>query len=456
VTIDLPGRPTSEARRAPADDLNGDPLLYTLSRIDPLQRIGRVAEARGTLLRATGVSAVIGELCELRNPVSGETLPAEVVGVERRRTLLTPLGALDGISVATEVRATGRRAEIPVHAGWLGRVIDAHGRPIDGRPLLPGPVSVPVHREAPAPMARPPIDQPFGTGVRALDTLLSVGVGQRLGIFAAAGGGKSTLLGMLARHAAADVNVIVLVGERGREVREFIDDCLGEDGLRRSVLVVATSDRPALERCRAADVGTAVAEYFRDQGLHVLLMMDSVTRYARALRDVALAVGEPPARRGFPPSVLSRLPQLFERTGRDGHGAITAFYTVLVEDEDAGADPIAEEVRSILDGHIVLSRKLGSAGHYPAIDVLASVSRVMSRIATATHRSAAQRLRQLLAKYQDIELLLQIGEYKSGTDPEADAAIRLMPGIQRLLRQSPQESVSFEQSLVQLRTAIGA
>jgi len=305
-------------------------------------------------------------------------------------------------------------------------------------------------------MARPPIDQPFGTGVRALDTLLSVGVGQRLGIFAAAGGGKSTLLGMLARHAAADVNVIVLVGERGREVREFIDDCLGEDGLRRSVLVVATSDRPALERCRAADVGTAVAEYFRDQGLHVLLMMDSVTRYARALRDVALAVGEPPARRGFPPSVLSRLPQLFERTGRDGHGAITAFYTVLVEDEDAGADPIAEEVRSILDGHIVLSRKLGSAGHYPAIDVLASVSRVMSRIATATHRSAAQRLRQLLAKYQDIELLLQIGEYKSGTDPEADAAIRLMPGIQRLLRQSPQESVSFEQSLVQLRTAIGA
>src|SRR5699024_2849342 len=260
------------------------------------------------------------------------------------------------------------------------------------------------------------------TGVRCIDATLTIGRGQRTGIFAVAGGGKSTLLGMLARNARADVNVIVLVGERGREVGEFLQDSLGEEGLARSVVVVATSDRPALERSRVAWLGTAIAEHFRDRGMHVMLMMDSVTRFARALRDVGLAMGEPPARRGFTPSVFSALPRLFERAGANRHGTITAFYTVLMEDED-GNDPVAEEVRSILDGHIYLSRRLAQADHYPAIDVLDSASRVMPRVATPEHMQAAGVLRRHLAKYREIEMLLQLGEYKAGNDAEADAAI---------------------------------
>ena len=276
-------------------------------------------------------------------------------------------------------------------------------------------------------------------------------MGQRVGIFAAAGGGKSTLLGMLARGAASDVNVIVLVGERGREVREFVDDSLGPEGLRKSVVIVATSDRPALERSRAADVGTAIAEHFRDRGQRVLLLMDSVTRYARALRDVGLAVGEPPARRGFPPSVFSALPRLFERAGNNDRGSITAFYTVLLEDEDAGADPIGEEVRSILDGHVVLSRKLAAAAHFPAIDVLASASRVMSRVTDGAHRAAAAKLRGALAKYQEIELLLQVGEYKPGADRDADFAVERIGAIRGLLRQDAADPGDYQTSLQQLQ-----
>lgn len=431
--------------------MNGpDPLRLRLPEIDPLTRIGRVAEAHGTMIRASGVSASIGELCELRNPATGLRLPAEVVGVQQGRTLLTPLGGLEGVSSTTEVHASGRRATVAVGPGLLGRIVDAHGRPIDGLPLPSIQAEVPVYRSAPDPLSRPLISRPLATGVRALDTVLTAGVGQRMGIFAAAGGGKSTLLGMLARGAAADVNVIVLVGERGREVREFIDDSLGEAGMRRSVLVVATSDRPALERSRAAEVGTAIAEYFRDRGLHVLLMMDSVTRYARALRDVALAVGEPPARRGFPPSVFSQLPRLFERSGANALGAITAFYTVLVDDEEAGSDPIAEEVRSILDGHIVLSRKLAAAHHYPAIDILASASRVMSRVVKPEHLRAAGNLRKVLAKYDDLELLIQVGEYKAGGDPEADQAIKLMPLARKLLQQPAAECSAYNESVATL------
>jgi len=296
-------------------------------------------------------------------------------------------------------------------------------------------------------MTRTPIRQPFHTGVRALDAVLTVGEGQRVGIFAAAGGGKSTLLGMLSRS-AADVNVIVLLGERGREVREFIDDNLGAEGLRKSIIVVATSDRPALERSRAAYVGTAIAEYFRDQGKRVLLLLDSVTRFARALRDVGLAVGEPPARRGYPPSVFSALPRLFERTGNNDRGSITAFYTVLLEDEEG--DPIGEEVRSILDGHVYLSRKLAAANHFPAIDVLASASRVMPRVAQPAHLRAAGLLRKHLAKYQDIELLLQIGEYKRGSDADADEAIRNIPVIRKLLQQASEQRSGFDESVAAL------
>jgi type III secretion protein N (ATPase) len=424
---------------------NGDPLLAALRSVDPLKHVGRVAEAYGTLIRATGVNARIGEVCELRDPASGQHLMAEVVGIGRGMTLLTPLGTLDGLSAATEVVAKGRQATVGAGPNLLGRALDALGNVIDGGAEPTDLVRVPVYRDAPNALTRAPIRRAFQTGVRSVDAVLTVGEGQRVGIFAAAGGGKSTLLGMLARGAAADVNVIVLVGERGREVREFIEDNLGPEGLRRSVIVVATSDRPALERTRAAYVGTAIAEHFRSQGRRVLLLLDSVTRFARALRDVGLAVGEPPARRGYPPSVFSALPRLFERSGNDELGSITAFYTVLLEDEEG--DPIGDEVRSILDGHIYLSRKLAAANHFPAIDVLASASRTMPRVVNPEHLRAAALVRKHLAKYQDVELLLQIGEYKHGTDSDADAAIGKMAPIRQLLQQSAQQLSSFEDNV---------
>jgi type III secretion protein N (ATPase) len=424
-----------------------DRLVTALRSVETLKRVGRVAEARGTLIRATGVNARIGEVCELRDPGSRQLLTAEVVGIERGMALLTPLGTLDGLSSDTEVVSKGFRATVAVGDGLLGRTVDALGNVVDGRPAPVGLTPVPVYRDSPNAMTRTPIRQPFHTGVRALDAVLTVGEGQRVGIFAAAGGGKSTLLGMLSRS-AADVNVIVLLGERGREVREFIDDNLGAEGLRKSIIVVATSDRPALERSRAAYVGTAIAEYFRDQGKRVLLLLDSVTRFARALRDVGLAVGEPPARRGYPPSVFSALPRLFERTGNNDRGSITAFYTVLLEDEEG--DPIGEEVRSILDGHVYLSRKLAAANHFPAIDVLASASRVMPRVAQPPHLRAAGLLRKHLAKYQDIELLLQIGEYKRGSDADADEAIRNIPVIRKLLQQASEQRSGFDESVAAL------
>jgi ATP synthase in type III secretion protein N len=421
-----------------------DRLVTALRSVDTLKRVGRVAEARGTLIRATGINARIGEVCELRDAGNRVPLMAEVVGIERGMTLLTPLGTLDGISADTEVVSKGFRATVGAGVSLLGRTLDGLGNTMDGQGVIPGLTQVPVYRDAPNAMTRIPVRKAFHTGVRAIDTVLTVGEGQRVGIFASAGGGKSTLLGMLSR-AASDVNVIVLLGERGREVREFIDDNLGPDGLLKSVVVVATSDRPALERVRAAYVGTAIAEHFRDQGKRVLLLLDSVTRFARALRDVGLAVGEPPARRGYPPSVFSALPRLFERSGNNEHGSITAFYTVLLEDEEG--DPIGEEVRSLLDGHIQLSRKLASASHYPAIDVLASTSRVMPRVAQPSHQKAAATLRRQLAKFQDVELLLQIGEYKKGSDTEADDAIRNMPAIRRLLQQGAEQRSSFDEGV---------
>ncbi|HEX2083333.1 MAG TPA: FliI/YscN family ATPase [Xanthomonadaceae bacterium] len=436
-----------------------DPLLAALGKVRQIERVGKVVEAYGTLIRATGLRAAIGELCELRNPPDGGDpnfrLLAEVVGVSRQHAVLTPLGALDGVSPSTEVYATGQQASVRVGDGLLGRVLDAHGEPIDGKgPIAvhggPAVIDVPIYAASPNPLTRSLIEEPFATGVRALDTVMTAGVGQRVGIFALAGGGKSTLLGMLARGASADVNVIALVGERGREVNEFIRDNLGPQGMRKSIVVVATSDRPALERSRAAWVATAIAEHFRDRGKRVLLLVDSVTRFARALRDVGLAVGEPPARRGFPPSVFSALPRLFERAGNNDKGSITAFYTVLMEGED-GDDPIVEEVRSILDGHVVLSRKLAAAYHYPAIDVLTSLSRTMPRVVDEPHLRAAGQLRKYLAKHQEIELLLQLGEYKKGTDPDADIAIQKIEPIRKLLQQPATELADFGQSVAALR-----
>jgi type III secretion protein N (ATPase) len=422
-----------------------DPLIAHLRAVDPLQRVGRVVEAYGTMIRVSGITARIGEVCELRDPASDRRLIAEVVGIGRGLALLTPLGTLDGISAFTEVISKGRQATVAAGEGLLGRVVDALGNVIDGGAAATGLTPVSIYNEAPGALTRRIISRPFHSGIRAIDAFLTVGEGQRVGVFASAGGGKSTLLGMLVRGGAAEVNVIILLGERGREVREFIEDNLGADGLAKSVVVVATSDRPALERARAAYVGTAIAEYFRDRGRRVLLLLDSVTRFARALRDVGLAVGEPPARRGYPPSVFSALPRLFERSGNNERGSITAVYTVLLEEEEG--DPIGEEVRSILDGHIYLSRKLAAANHFPAIDVLASASRTMNRVTTSVHRDAAAALRRQLAKYQEIELLLQIGEYKSGADPAADQAIRNIDRIRGLLRQPAERSDAFDENV---------
>ena len=427
-------------------------ILASLRSMQPVAARGRVVQAFGTTLRVSGLRAVIGQQCLIRDPAQphGNVLRAEVVGLREHDAILVPLGHLHGVSMGAEVEPLDGGECIPVGDALLGRVLDAFGTPLDGH-VLPTHLPLrPFHAEPPNPLTRRPIETPFITGVRALDGLLTIGEGQRLGVFAMAGGGKSTLLGMLAKLAHSDVNVIALIGERGREVSEFLEDSLGPQGLARSVIVVSTSDRPAMERLRAAQTATAIAEHFRAQGRRVLLMMDSVTRYARALREIGLSVGEPAVRRGFPPSVFAELPRLFERAGNDASGSITAFYTVLAEDED-GSDPVAEETRSILDGHIVLSRQLGQAGHYPAIDVLASASRVFNRVTDRAHQDAALRVRALMAKHDEIRFLLQVGEYAPGSDPLADDAIAAQPALQALLRQRPDEGTPFEQTLAALQ-----
>ncbi|MDP5279636.1 FliI/YscN family ATPase [Sphingomonas sp. DG1-23] len=432
-----------------------DQLLAGLQRSPTVERRGRLVEVLGTTLKVTGIAPRVGDFCEVVEPSTGRVVPVEVVGIAGQATILTPLGDVRGLSVDAEVIVRSGEDSVPWGDGLLGRVLDGRGRPIDGKGDLPPDLKRrPLHAPAPQPMERALIDAALPTGVRAIDTLLTLGQGQRLGVFAAAGGGKSTLLGMLARFAQADVIVIALIGERGREVREFIEDSLGDAGLARSVIVCATSDRAAMERVRAAHHATAVAEGFRSEGRNVLLLMDSVTRFARALREIGLAAGEPPVRRGFPPSVFAELPRLFERAGNDAVGSITGIYTVLLEDEE-GDDPIGEEVRSILDGHVILSRKLGAAGHYPAIDVLGSLSRLFPRLAEPAHRDAATRVRALLAKHAEIEFLVQVGEYRAGADPLADRAIAAKPEIDTLLRQDANRAEDFQTSLMLLRGVAG-
>jgi type III secretion protein N (ATPase) len=395
----------------------------------------------------------VGELCLLRNPWDNWNLLAEVVGFHQQRALLTPLGKLEGISASTEVVPTGEIHSVSVGPGLLGRVLDGLGRPMDGGPPLETTGRYPVYADPPNPMLRRIIDKPLPLGLRVMDGMLTCGEGQRMGIFAAAGGGKSTLLACLVRGNAADVTVLALIGERGREVREFIEKELGPEGMKRAVVVVSTSDRSSMERLKAAYVATAIAEYFRDQGKKVLLLMDSVTRFGRALREIGLAAGEPPTRRGFPPSVFSSLPQLMERAGNSDKGSITALYTVLVEGDDM-TEPIADETRSILDGHIILSRKLASANHYPAIDVLASVSRVMNSIVDKEHKKMAQEVRATLAKYAEMELLVQIGEYKPGTDAAADKALARIGRVNDFLKQGLDERSPFEETLRALQALV--
>ena len=424
-------------------------LEQAFGRVTPVAMRGRVSKAVGMLIDATGIQAHVGELCELVTP--GEPpLLAEVVGFRNNTAILTPLGPITGISALTEVLPTGRGHVCPVGAGLLGRVLDALGQPIDDQGPLATHMQQPVHREPVSPLARRMIEAPLATGIRAVDALLTLGEGQRVGVFSPPGVGKSTLLGMLARGSTAEVNVIALIGERGREVKEFIEHNLGPEGLAKTVMVVSTSDRPPMERIKSAYVATTIAEHFRDQGKKVLLLVDSLTRFARAQREIGLASGEPPTRRSYPPSIFSMLPQLLERAGQGRSGSITAVYSVLTEGDEEN-DPIAEEVRSILDGHIVLSRKLAAANRYPAIDVLASISRVMPLVASREHRAAAAHFRSLLAKYQEMELLVQIGEYKPGSDALADEAIEARPAMLDFLSQPPETSQAYAQSIAALR-----
>lgn len=428
-------------------------LEETVQTISPVEIRGRVEQVVGTIIRAVVPGVKVGELCLLRNPWENWTLKAEVVGFIKNVALLSPLGSLQGISPATEVIPTGEILSIPVGDELLGRVVDGLGQPIDGGPAIQTRTHYPVFAEAPNPMTRKIISKPMHLGLRVLDGVLTCGEGQRMGIFAAAGGGKSTLLSSIIKGCSADVCVLALIGERGREVREFIEHDLGPEGRKKAVLVVSTSDRSSMERLKAAYTSTAIAEYFRDQQRSVLLMMDSVTRFGRAQREIGLAAGEPPTRRGFPPSVFSELPKLMERAGNSDKGSITALYTVLVEGDDM-TEPIADETRSILDGHIILSRKLAAANHYPAIDVLASVSRVMNSIVSKEQKQAAQKIRKILAKYAEVELLVQIGEYKKGSDKDADEALQRIGPINDFLKQGLDEKSTFEETLAALQKVV--
>ncbi|WP_118179571.1 type III secretion system ATPase SctN [Paraburkholderia phosphatilytica] len=430
-----------------------DDIERELLAVSNVVRSGKVVEVVGTLIKVAGLDVSLGDLCELRNPANSSVQHAEVVGFTRDLALLSPFSQLAGVSRSTQVFGLGRALEIGVGDALLGRVVDGLGQPMDGGPPIETDASQPVFAPPPQAMMRRPIDAPLITGVRPVDALMTLAEGQRMGIFAPAGVGKSTLLGMFARGAQCDVSVIALIGERGREVREFIEEILGPEGMARSVVICATSDRSSMERMKAAYVATAVAEHFRDRGQRVLLMMDSLTRFARAAREIGLAAGEPPARRGFPPSIFAELPRLLERAGmgasnRHG-GSITALYTVLVEDE-SGTDPIAEEVRSILDGHMILSREIAAKNRYPAVDVLNSLSRVMPRVMPHDVIQAAARLRQLMASYRDVEMLLQIGEYQPGNNPVADEAIAKHDAIDAFLSQGIDDFASLDDTQADL------
>ncbi len=423
--------------------------LNAVRRAADWQQIGYIRRVIGLTLEASGLSTRIGDVCLIE--VDGENrLPAEVVGFRDGRILMMPLGELTGIAPGARVIATGEPLQLRVGPGLVGRVINAVGEPIDGR----GPLAVsdhwPTHGEAPAPMKRRLISTPLEVGVRAIDGLITCGKGQRVAIMAGSGVGKSTLLGMMSRNTTADVNCIALIGERGREVREFLENDLGPEGLARSVVVVATSDEPPLLRIRGALVATAIAEYFRGQGQDVLLVMDSLTRFAMAQREVGLAIGEPPTTRGYTPSVFSMLPRLLERAGSDEHGTITGFYTVLVEGDDF-SEPIADAVRSIVDGHVVLSRALAERNHYPAIDVLASVSRVMSQVTDERHQESAGAVRRMLATYKDAEDLINVGAYRSGANPAIDRAVASIDGTNAFLRQGRHEPAPWEETMRRLQ-----
>lgn len=410
------------------------------------RKLGKVSKILGLTIESIGPDARLNDLCRITSDKSGgQEVMAEVVGFKDNRVLLMPFESVDGIGPGSLVENTGDVLRVKVGPEILGKVVDGLGRPIDGSEIEHG-EAYSVEAPAPDPMTREIIHEVLPLGVKAVDGLITVGKGQRIGIFAGSGVGKSTLLGMFARNTKADINVIALIGERGREVREFIERDMGEEGMKRSVVVVATSDKPALIRNKAAKTATAIAEYFRDQGKDVLLMMDSLTRFSMAQREIGLASGEPPVTRGYPPSVYSEMPKLLERAGTAGQGSITGLYTVLVDGDDFN-EPITDTARSILDGHIMLSRKLGHKNHYPAIDILQSISRVMSQIATKEHKQLAGKLKTVMATYNEAEDLINIGAYKAGSNKNIDFAISKIDKVNDFLTQGVDEKYDFEEEM---------
>jgi flagellum-specific ATP synthase len=416
--------------------LNLEPYYQRLATVDPITEFGVVDKIVGNSIESHGPNATVGSVCWLTD--GQRRFPVEVVGFSGGRVVTMPLGKIEGIRQGDLIRVSGKTASIPMSEGLKGYVLDGLGVPIDGKPLPPVTVHQELYADPSNPLDRDPIRDPMQTGVRSIDALLTCGIGQRIGIFGGSGVGKSTLLGMLARYASADINIIALIGERGREVREFIENDLGNEGLARSIVFVSTSDQPALVRIRAAFAATAAAEFFRDRGLNVMLMMDSVTRFAMAQREVGLAAGEPPSSKGYTPSVFSMLPRLLERSGKFNKGSITAFYTVLVEGDDMN-DPIADSVRSILDGHIVLDRNLAGRGHYPCIDILASNSRLMPQLVDEETRKASYSVREMIATYRDAEDLINIGAYKRGSNPRIDLAVERIDSINAFLKQRAED-----------------
>jgi flagellum-specific ATP synthase len=415
-----------------------------------VKKYGKVVKIVGLTVESIGPDAKLGDVCSIMSSDKSRQIKAEVVGFRENRILLTPYEEISGIGIGDMVELCSEALKVPVGDNLLGMALDGLGKPLDGSELVTD-TFYEVNAVPPDPMDRVLIRDVLPLGVKAIDGLLTLGKGQRIGIFAGSGVGKSTLLGMIARNTKADINVIALIGERGREVKEFIEHDLGEEGMRRSVLVIATSDKPALIRKKAAQTATAIAEYFRDQGKDVLLMLDNLTRFSMAQREIGLAAGEPPVSRGYPPSVYAEMPKLLERAGNGAVGSITGIYTVLVDGDDFN-EPISDTARGILDGHIILSRKLGHKNHYPAIDVLQSISRVMSAVATKEHKKLASKLKSTLATYTEAEDLINIGAYKSGSNPEIDEAIQKNAAITTFLRQATDEKFTFEETVEQLKS----
>jgi len=435
--------------------LKVDELIEDIEQLDTFKRYGKIHRVVGLMIESKGPEASVGEVCVIHSsPKKGDRILAEVVGFHNENVLLMPYAEITHISPGCLVEATGNPLQVKVGRGLIGQVIDSLGHSLYEEHLPKGLTPYPTEQSPPNPLARPRIQEPIQVGVRSIDTLLTTGKGQRVGIFAGSGVGKSTLMGMIARNSGADINVIALIGERGREVREFIEKDLGEEGLKKSVVVVVTSDQPALMRIKGAYTATAISEYFRDLGYDVNLMMDSVTRVAMAQREVGLAIGEPPTTKGYTPSVFAILPKLLERTGTNQSGTITAFYTVLVDGDDLN-EPIADTVRGILDGHFVLERRLAEQGQFPAINVLKSISRVMNQITTEAHQEAAEQFRSLLATYEENQELIQIGAYKKGTSREVDEAIQYYPDILSFLKQGVHDEVHQEEAIEQLVKLLG-